>query len=79
MPPKAHSLSEPRRLVGFFSLTVVFPAALRMETSSSSTLAGVLDPITEDAFTFFAVGSYQNPGFNSGGQRELRFGLKFIF
>ncbi|HEX5083489.1 MAG TPA: hypothetical protein VFY40_15695, partial [Blastocatellia bacterium] len=40
---------------------------------------GVPDPITEDAFTGFAVSSYQNPGFNNGGQRELRFGLRLIF
>jgi hypothetical protein len=40
---------------------------------------GVPDPITEDAFTGFAVGSYLNPGFNNGGQRELRFGLRFLF
>lgn len=40
---------------------------------------GVPDPITEDAFTGFAVGSYQNPGFNNGGQRELRLGLRFLF
>jgi hypothetical protein len=40
---------------------------------------GVPDPITEDAFTGFAVGTYQNPGFNNGGQRELRFGLKLVF
>jgi hypothetical protein len=40
---------------------------------------GVPDPVTEDAFTGFAVGSYQNPGFNNGGQRELRFGLRFLF
>src|SRR5262245_56117472 len=30
---------------------------------------GMPDPLTEDAFTFFSVGSYQNPGFNNGGQR----------
>jgi outer membrane receptor protein involved in Fe transport len=40
---------------------------------------GVPDTITEDAFTGFAVGSYLNPGFNNGGQRELRFGLRFLF
>jgi hypothetical protein len=40
---------------------------------------GVPDPVTEDAFTGFSVGSYQNPGFNNGGQRELRFGLRFLF
>jgi hypothetical protein len=40
---------------------------------------GVPDPITEDAFTGFAVSSYQNPGFNNGGQRELRMGLRFLF
>jgi hypothetical protein len=40
---------------------------------------GVPDPFMEDAFTGFSVGSYQNPGFNNGGQRELRFGLRFLF
>jgi hypothetical protein len=40
---------------------------------------GVPDPFMEDAFTFFSVGSYQNPGFNNGGQRELRIGLRLIF
>lgn len=40
---------------------------------------GVPDPILEDAYTGFAVGSYQNPGFNAGGSRTLRFGLRFIF
>ncbi|MCI0388591.1 MAG: TonB-dependent receptor [Acidobacteria bacterium] len=40
---------------------------------------GVPDPITEDAFTGFTVGSYQNSGFNNGGQRELRLGLRFLF
>src|SRR5262245_25467764 len=40
---------------------------------------GVPDPFMEDAFTFFTVGSYQNPGFNNGGQRELRVGLRLIF
>jgi hypothetical protein len=40
---------------------------------------GVPDPITEDAFTGFAVSSYLNPGFNNGGQRELRFGLRLTF
>jgi hypothetical protein len=40
---------------------------------------GVPDAVTEDAFTGFTVGSYQNPGFNNGGQRELRFGLRLTF
>jgi hypothetical protein len=40
---------------------------------------GVPDPVTEDAFTGFSVGSYLNPGFNNGSQRELRFGLRFMF
>jgi len=40
---------------------------------------GVPDPILEDAYTGFTVGSYQNPGFNAGGSRTLRFGMRFIF
>ncbi|MCU0240314.1 MAG: hypothetical protein MUC29_12815 [Pyrinomonadaceae bacterium] len=40
---------------------------------------GVPDPLVEDAFNGIAVSSFQNPGFNSGASRSLRFGLKFIF
>ena len=40
---------------------------------------GVPDPITEDAFGSTGVSSFQNPGFNAGQRRELRFGLKFLF
>ncbi|HYY94231.1 MAG TPA: TonB-dependent receptor [Pyrinomonadaceae bacterium] len=40
---------------------------------------GVPDPITEDAATAFAVSSFQNPGFNLGQTRNLRFGLRLIF
>ena len=40
---------------------------------------GVPDPITEDVYFSGAVGSFQNPGFNNGSQRELRLGLRFIF
>jgi hypothetical protein len=40
---------------------------------------GVPDVVTEDAHNGFAVSSFQNPGFNNGSQRELRFGLRFIF
>lgn len=40
---------------------------------------GVPDPFTEDAFNGVVVSSFQNPGFNNGSQRELRFGLRFIF
>ena len=40
---------------------------------------GVPDPVTEDAYLGGAVGSFQNPGFNNGSQRELRLGLRFIF
>ena len=39
---------------------------------------GVPDPITEDAAKEFG-GSYANPGFNNGGNRSLRFGLRCIF
>lgn len=40
---------------------------------------GVPDPFTEDAFFSVAVGSFQNPGFNGGANRQLRFGLRFMF
>jgi hypothetical protein len=40
---------------------------------------GVPDPITEDAFGSFSVGTFQNPGFNNGGSRNLRFGIRFLF
>ena len=39
---------------------------------------GVPDPFTEDAPVQFG-GTFQNPGFNNGGNRSLRFGLRFIF
>jgi len=40
---------------------------------------GVPDPVTEDAYLGGAVGSFQNPGWNNGSQRELRLGMRFIF
>jgi hypothetical protein len=40
---------------------------------------GVPDPITEDASFVNFVGSFQNPGYNNGGARTLRFGLRYIF
>lgn len=40
---------------------------------------GVPDPLVEDAFNGIAVSSFQNPGFNLGSNRSLRFGLKLIF
>lgn len=40
---------------------------------------GVPDAVTEDAFGSVAVSSFQNPGFNAGAIRELRFGLRFLF
>jgi hypothetical protein len=40
---------------------------------------GVPDAITEDASNGFTVSSFQNPGFNAGDARSLRFGLRFIF
>ncbi|HEX8284882.1 MAG TPA: carboxypeptidase regulatory-like domain-containing protein [Pyrinomonadaceae bacterium] len=40
---------------------------------------GVPDPITEDASFVTFVGTFQNPGYNNGGARSLRFGLRFIF
>jgi hypothetical protein len=40
---------------------------------------GVPDAITEDASNGFTVSSFQNPGFNTGDSRSLRFGLRFLF
>lgn len=40
---------------------------------------GVPDPLAEDAFNGIAVSSFQNPGFNAGAVRSLRFGLKLLF
>ncbi|MFN2415495.1 MAG: carboxypeptidase regulatory-like domain-containing protein [Pyrinomonadaceae bacterium] len=40
---------------------------------------GVPDPFTEDASFGSFVGSFQNPGYNNGGNRTMRFGLRFIF
>lgn len=45
---------------------------------------GVPDPITEDAFILLTstsgfVGTFQNPGFNNGGSRTLRFGIRVLF
>ncbi|HYP30218.1 MAG TPA: hypothetical protein VE262_26165, partial [Blastocatellia bacterium] len=40
---------------------------------------GVPDPFTEDAFNGFAVSSYNNPGFNNGGSRTMRLGIRFLF
>ena len=40
---------------------------------------GVPDAITEDASSGNFVGSYQNPGYNSGSVRQLRLGFRFLF
>ncbi|HEY0545561.1 MAG TPA: TonB-dependent receptor, partial [Pyrinomonadaceae bacterium] len=40
---------------------------------------GVPDALTEDASNTFVVSSFQNPGFNNGGSRTLRVGVRFIF
>jgi hypothetical protein len=40
---------------------------------------GVPDVVTEDASFVDFVGTFQNPGYNNGGNRSLRFGLRFIF
>jgi hypothetical protein len=40
---------------------------------------GVPDAFTEDASNGLTVSSFQNPGFNSGSVRQLRFGLRFLF
>ena len=40
---------------------------------------GVPDAITEDASFGSYVGSFQNPGFNRGDARQVRFGIRFLF
>jgi outer membrane receptor protein involved in Fe transport len=40
---------------------------------------GVPNPVTESAFNGFTVGTYNNPGANSGSSRSLQLGLRFIF
>ncbi len=40
---------------------------------------GVPDAFTEDASNGIVVSSFQNPGFNAGSVRQLRFGLRFLF
>jgi hypothetical protein len=40
---------------------------------------GVPDAITEDASFGNFVGSFQNPGYNSGSARQLRLGVRFLF
>jgi hypothetical protein len=40
---------------------------------------GVPDAITEDAANSFTVSSFQNPSFNTGSNRSMRLGLRFIF
>lgn len=53
---------------------------LRMEVQNlfNTRNFGVPDPITEDAFTGFTVGTFQNP--QSGGSRRIiQFGARFVF
>jgi hypothetical protein len=40
---------------------------------------GTPDPFTEDASNGFVVSSFQNPGYNNGGNRTMRFGLRLLF
>lgn len=40
---------------------------------------GVPNPATESAFNGFTVGTYNNPGANSGSSRSLQLGLRFLF
>ncbi|MBV9958483.1 MAG: hypothetical protein JO360_08685, partial [Acidobacteria bacterium] len=40
---------------------------------------GVPDTLAEDANNGFTVSSFLNPGFNNGGNRQLRLGLRLIF
>ncbi|HEY9285783.1 MAG TPA: hypothetical protein VIP46_20200, partial [Pyrinomonadaceae bacterium] len=40
---------------------------------------GIPDPIVEDAYDGTISSSFQNLGFNNGGNRTVRFGLRFLF
>ncbi|HEX8889650.1 MAG TPA: carboxypeptidase regulatory-like domain-containing protein [Pyrinomonadaceae bacterium] len=40
---------------------------------------GVPNPVTESAFNGFTVGTYNNPGANSGSSRSMQLGVRFIF
>ncbi len=40
---------------------------------------GVPDAFTENASNGLVVSSFQNPGFNTGSVRQLRFGVRFLF
>jgi outer membrane receptor protein involved in Fe transport len=40
---------------------------------------GVPNPLTENAFNGFTVGTYNNPGANTGRSRSMQLGLRFIF
>ncbi|HWT00889.1 MAG TPA: TonB-dependent receptor [Pyrinomonadaceae bacterium] len=40
---------------------------------------GVPNPVTESAFNGFTVGTYNNPGANTGSSRSMQLGFRFIF
>jgi hypothetical protein len=40
---------------------------------------GVPNPVTESAYNGFTVGTYNNPGANSGSSRSIQLGLRFLF
>jgi hypothetical protein len=70
--------------IGLFKTTRInerFKLELRGEATNflNSRNFGTPDPITEDAFNGTIVSSFQNPGFNGGSIRSLRFGLKLVF
>ena len=40
---------------------------------------GVPNPVVESAFNGFTVGTYNNPGANTGSSRSIQLGFRFIF
>jgi Carboxypeptidase regulatory-like domain len=70
--------------IGLFKTTRInekFKLELRGEATNflNSRNFGTPNPITENAFNGIVVSSFQNPGFNGGSNRSLRFGIKLIF
>jgi Carboxypeptidase regulatory-like domain len=70
--------------LGLFKTTRIsekFKLELRGEATNvfNTRNFGTPNPITESAFNGLVVSSFQNPGFNGGSIRSLRFGVKLIF
>ncbi len=64
-----------------FKLTERMQVELRGEATNlfNERNFGVPDAFTEDASFGNFVGSFQNPGYNTGSVRQLRFGVRFLF